>query len=343
MWVPLNPRSTDAAKAPGVGSPAGPKPVRVLDAATFGSFGRLRSTGFPVTQCFHRAAAIGLEPSRTPHFEDRFASGRPPPSTLSVGYATSPPASRRTRCSSTAVEPWRPSPVGEKRSVRSALLGLRRDARSHHDSHATRLLRGVGTQSQTVRHLGEVASSNAMPGCRGGAFEKTPPRVAGWSRAKRAIGHRGDVRCRARVATRTAAPTCSRFNSGRLADHHPQLERTEIRSPRESLPTHRNPATNRRTTPNETITGRTHNRHHAPTGVRVFSNGSETLPSLCCLTRNQQLPPQQVRSLLPAPVHPRRGIEDDPFTVTVKATNEPEEPNDDTRPTRRRIVTQNQP
>ena len=138
MRAPPIPRSTDSTKAQDVDSRPGrgPSDWRRHDASGQSS-NVARSVSRPPD------VAIGLRssvsgPSRTPHLGDRIASSHPPPSTLSVGYATSPPENRRVRRSSTTAEPWPPSPLSKERSARSASLGDQARRESHHGSHATR-------------------------------------------------------------------------------------------------------------------------------------------------------------------------------------------------------------
>jgi hypothetical protein len=318
---------------------AGPKPVRFLDAATFGSCGRPRSTGFPVTRCFHRAA-----PS---------VSNPPEPLTSRIG---SLPAAHRLvpyqldtqRALRQAGEPavlQQQSNLGDPHpSVRSA----RRD-QLRSDSGETRGLTTIPTQLGCCEGSGHNRKRRIPPPGRGRVVE-CHARLPWWSPEgglRRSLG--GHVRSgQSDIEATSGAELVS--PRGRRPQHARVSARADSpitphgsNGPRSALPASRS----RLTAIQRRIAGRPRTRQPqveratgiTPQRASEFSSGSETLPPLCCLTRNQQLPPQQVRSLLPAPVHPRRGIEDDPFTVAVKATNEPEEPNDDTRPTRRRIVT----
>lgn len=269
-----------------------------------GSF-RLQAAGLPTTRrlqqtCHERLTSeIGPRPAAR-----RLVSYR-------LDTPTSPPENRRVHRffnddrTLAVITP-------ERGALGAIDFARTRGEKPHHGSHATRKLRGVRTQSRTTNpyDLNEVASKLA-PWVAWWRFrQKCLRAVAGRCRAKRAIGHRGDVRCRIRVNTETAAPH-ARVSAQviwpltfRVADGpKPPLTTSRARpdAPDDESPSH----------PGETITGRTR-PVNAPTGVRITS-GSESPPPMCCLTRNptaSATPRSSLPAVMKRPSAAPKGVED---------------------------------
>lgn len=223
--------------------------------------------GFPTPdvtiECSRRPQALG-EPLTS---EIKATSSRPSPSTLSVGYAPSPPENRWVRRSSATAEPWPSSPLDEERSAPTASLGLERDTGSRHDSRATWRLRGtrhcrgrrvpVSRQGHNRRTSGccwRCSRGSASGACSVGIVQSGQSDIEATSGA--------DL-----VSPRFRWPYMLTFQSWLLTTHFSRLGRAETHPPHERRAACPSLATDRQTGPDETITGRTQPAN-APTGVR---------------------------------------------------------------------------
>lgn len=300
MQVPLNPRSTNSTNTHGarLGGRAGTLPLRHHHDAPSQLSDFARSVARP-TRCRHQVAPIDLWPfAASPRRRFGIASSRSSPSILSVGYATSPPESGGVAVLERRPNLGHPCPQSEERSVFLASLGLQRDIMSRHGSHATRLLRGLGTQSRVAKPatstqwrresylvaLRELPRERLMPPL-GGVVQSGQSDIEATSGADP-------------VSPRGRRPYMLAFQS-RLAHHTPFAPRTGRKPILTTNGAQLDTARRRVVEPprrDKSQVGR--DRRDAPTGVRVTS-GCESPPPMRCLTRNPTASATS-RSLLPS-------------------------------------------